>query len=455
MNNFLKTLLTPTLGLINPFNLLKKKTTTPVVPTSMTGTGQIGPVKAPTSMTGTGQIGPVTIPNTSANKVVNPKTGGLTTTPPPTNTSPTIPTWDTPTTTTPPPTTIQTPAPTTVTTPTAPDVSSLRTGVANAEKAYTTSMQMTPEEEAAQAEIDRLQTSFRTGYQGIEDQTIPMEFITGQQTSLEKRALNLAEPLSAKLARLQAKRTSATEASKFALERADKAVEAAKGTTSEGFTLGEGQTRYDAFGNIIAGGTQSSPTTYTEGTDPTADAYVKGVLSGQYKLENIPENYRGLVAQGTAGQKIQTETSPYSAERAFRTIQSVNELLPQVNNMTTGFGSLLSVIPESQAKYFKSQINTLKSSIITNELTAMREASKTGGALGNVSDRESEFLSNALGALDTAVKPEQFKAQLEKIKQSVERWQQAVNQYGGTQTASANTTGGVVKTTIGDINTNW
>lgn len=438
MNNFLKTLLTPSLGIINPFSLLKKKTTTPVVPTSMTGTGQVGPVA---------------LPNTSTQKVVNPKTGGLTTTPPPTNTTPTVPTWDTPT-TTPPPTTVQTPSPTTVTTPTTPDISSLRTNVTNAEKAYTTSMQMTPEEEAAQAELDRLQTSFRTGYQGIEDQTIPMEFITGQQSSQEKRALNLAEPLSAKLARLQAKRTSATEASKFALERADKAVEAAKGT-SEGFTLGEGQTRYDAFGNKIAGGTTTGSTTYTEGADPTADAYVKGVLSGQYKLENIPENYRGLVAQGTAGQKIQTETSPYSAERAFRTIQSVDELLPQVNNMTTGFGSLLSFIPESQAKYFKSQISTLKSSIITNELTAMREASKTGGALGNVSDRESEFLSNALGALDTAVSPAQFKTQLEKIKQSVERWQQAVNQYGGTQTASANTGGGVVKTTIGDINTNW
>lgn len=117
--------------------------------------------------------------------------------------------------------------------------------------------------------------------------------------------------------------------------------------------------------------------------------------------------------------------SPYQEERSIRTVQSVDELLGQVNNWTTGFGSLLSSIPTSDARSFKAQLDTLKSSIAFGELTAMREASKTGGALGNVSNIELGLLENAMGALDRAQKPEEVRIQLTKIKDSINRWRQA------------------------------
>lgn len=115
----------------------------------------------------------------------------------------------------------------------------------------------------------------------------------------------------------------------------------------------------------------------------------------------------------------------YSDERSQRTVQSIDELMGQVNGWTTGFGSLLSSIPSTDAKNFNSQLNTLKAAIAFGELTAMREASKTGGALGNVSNIELNLLESALAGLDSAQAPEDFKVQLTKAKDSINRWRVA------------------------------
>lgn len=117
--------------------------------------------------------------------------------------------------------------------------------------------------------------------------------------------------------------------------------------------------------------------------------------------------------------------SPYATERAGRTVQSVDELMGKVNRWTTGFGSLLANLPESDALDFESQLDTLKANIAFNELAQMREASKTGGALGAVSEREMQLLQSTLGALNAKMKPESLKAQLQKVKESVNRWQEA------------------------------
>lgn len=105
------------------------------------------------------------------------------------------------------------------TTPAKPELS-------DTEKTVMSLMNPSSDELTTQADLDKITDSFKQGYQGIEDKAIPMQFITGEQASLEKRATNMAEPLEKKLARLQAQRTAALEASKFSLGRADKKVEA-------------------------------------------------------------------------------------------------------------------------------------------------------------------------------------------------------------------------------------
>ena len=184
-------------------------------------------------------------------------------------------------------------------TPAIPDVSrETQTAFDAATNAYEQSLKLSPDELTTQAELDQIIESFQKGYQTIEDQTIPMGFITGQLQSLEKRARNMAEPLEAKLTRMQAQRTSSLEASKFSLLRAEsqKNKEEAKaetlrkeeqgeirefdgnlvrvmpdGTmeviskgavTAEQFTLSQGQVRFDAQGNVIATGNEDPKTAF-------------------------------------------------------------------------------------------------------------------------------------------------------------------------------------------------
>ncbi len=142
-----------------------------------------------------------------------------------------------------------------------------------------------------------------------------------------------------------------------------------------------------------------------------------------------PQEQKNLgITSGTG-----TATSDqYQIETNNRVVQSVDGLLGQVNNNTVGFtGIASSKIPGTPAYNFKSQLDTLKSNIAFGALQQMRNASKTGGALGQISDAEERLLSSTLGALDQGQSPEQFKAQLQKIKDSINTWNQANQQYNG------------------------
>lgn len=122
-------------------------------------------------------------------------------------------------------------------------------------------------------------------------------------------------------------------------------------------------------------------------------------------------------------------TQAYGEERTRRSLQSVAELKNLVTtkgrNVAGGVSGLMSWLPETDARSFRAQLDTLKANITFNELTEMREASKTGGALGQVSDREGALLGASLGALDPNQSPQQLAAQLDKIGGSLQRWQAA------------------------------
>jgi hypothetical protein len=132
----------------------------------------------------------------------------------------------------------------------------------------------------------------------------------------------------------------------------------------------------------------------------------------------------GAKGKGEPGQ------SPYAKERNTRILQSVDELIDRVNLWTAGPGSTLSVVPGTDARDFAAELDTLKGNIGFGELTAMREASKTGGALGQVSNIELGMLTSALGGLDAGQSPANLKRQLAKVRGSIERWNAAQALYG-------------------------
>lgn len=85
-----------------------------------------------------------------------------------------------------------------------------------------------------------------------------------------------------------------------------------------------------------------------------------------------------------------------------------------------GFGTGLAASdvytrPGSEPANFEAKFENLKSQVGFNVLQAMRNASQTGGALGQVAVQELIMLQNNLAALDPKQSPEQFQNQLQKI----------------------------------------
>lgn len=111
--------------------------------------------------------------------------------------------------------------------------------------------------------------------------------------------------------------------------------------------------------------------------------------------------------------KIALETSSASLDalaNAAKEIQN-NPALEKI----TGAQGKLPDWPGSEAADVRAQLKTLKAKTGFNSLQSMRDASKTGGALGSVSEREGEWLQNAMAALDNAQSPQAFKKQLQII----------------------------------------
>jgi len=71
--------------------------------------------------------------------------------------------------------------------------------------------------------------------------------------------------------------------------------------------------------------------------------------------------------------------------------------------------------PGGPAADLEAQVKTLKSQIAQNVLQMYREMSKTGGAVGQVSNFEQEMFQNNLAALDKAQSPQAMKAAMQKL----------------------------------------
>lgn len=97
-------------------------------------------------------------------------------------------------------------------------------------------------------------------------------------------------------------------------------------------------------------------------------------------------------------------------------IGTIDETIPMVGNWTAGMGSVLKAVPGSSATDLQSKIDTLQAYLSFERLQRMREESKTGGALGSVTERELDLLASTVASLKTVQSPEQLRYHLEKIK---------------------------------------
>jgi hypothetical protein len=123
--------------------------------------------------------------------------------------------------------------------------------------------------------------------------------------------------------------------------------------------------------------------------------------------------------------------------------QSANETLnhPGLSGIT-GLRGAIPNIPGTAAADAQAKLNTLKSQVGFGVLQDMRNNSKTGGALGSVSDAEGKRLEANLAALENAQSEKQMKDSLRKIidysEQAKDRLRSAYNlKHGARQVQGA------------------
>lgn len=116
--------------------------------------------------------------------------------------------------------------------------------------------------------------------------------------------------------------------------------------------------------------------------------------------------------------------SEYSVDRSRDTVRKVDDLLPRINQLTAGVvGSTIARLPmNTEARNVSRELESLAASVAFDQLTRMREASKTGGALGQVSNMEIGLLQNAVASIRQDQSPENLVRQLRLVRESAQRF---------------------------------
>lgn len=197
----------------------------------------------------------------------------------------------------------------------------------------------------------------------------------------------------------------------------------AEGETGEGFTLGEGQARYDAKGNLIAsrGKTQEGgewqKVTYN-GVD-----YEQNVVTGQLREPQVPVN-----------QKV--------VDEANAIIDDKIKLLDEIENLS----ALDAVVgPNAFARWdlpfregARNQVKGAVDQLISNEtMNKLLELKRQGGTLGSITEKELEILQNAATRIKSwedpndpghyIVSEKAFKEELNRLRDSANRLKESLN----------------------------
>ena len=168
--------------------------------------------------------------------------------------------------------------------------------------------------------------------------------------------------------------------------------------------------------------------------------------------ENDPINPGGYrpITGGPADIKF-TEAKNKSLFSVQSSVSKMDELIQNIRRLKThpglagnfGLYGALPNIPGSESSDAYALLQQLKASGGFSMLQAMRDASKSGGALGNVSDAEGQRLEAAFGALQRTSSIKQALREMDKIErltgESRERIIQAFNRQYGASTTPAPT----------------
>jgi len=210
---------------------------------------------------------------------------------------------------------------------------------------------------------------------------------------------------------------------------------APKDSTEQTKVLPPGAVLVDSKGNIIAQGREPRGETQKVSAEWTRYQELLGLGVPQAEARSIAYKTNTLDFRKdleAARKADQTQRKEQLVETTVRTIDNVMNTIDtaskQIGTFTAGaIGSPLSLIPGTPAKNLAANLETIKANLGFDRLQQMRDASPTGGALGQVAIQELVALQASIASLDIQQTPAQLRANLNKIKGHYEKWRSAVN----------------------------
>lgn len=121
--------------------------------------------------------------------------------------------------------------------------------------------------------------------------------------------------------------------------------------------------------------------------------------------------------QQAAGQRAKRDQSQQT--KAQVVTQDIGRAIDMINNnplLATGLaGQVLSNVGGTEAHNLRALLDSVSANVGFEQLNQMRQESPTGGALGQVSNRENELLQATLGSLKTSQGGDQLRANLTRL----------------------------------------
>lgn len=171
---------------------------------------------------------------------------------------------------------------------------------------------------------------------------------------------------------------------------------------------------------------QKEPRLISQKYGDTIESISMGLFDRPYKSLTLPErqqvlDYKKKTAKEISAVQGRGILPPHSQEKTDIIIAKTQEAFDKANTWTAGLGSILKWIPGTPAKDLSTVIDTIQANIGFDELNIMRQESKTGGALGQVTVRELELLQSTIASLDQAQSVPQLQQNILEIQDAYKR----------------------------------
>ena len=184
----------------------------------------------------------------------------------------------------------------------------------------------------------------------------------------------------------------------------------------------EGQLRARELSKALMTGPTRVPVSFGQ-------SLVEGLASGGEAIEARQKEQAmldmakaKLEAERAEKQQSKEDKALAARQKAFAVVSGVDDALGILNEYSdniigaTGLAAIFKNIPTTGANRLNFALDTIKAQLGFAELNAMRQASPTGGALGQVTERELDFLQRTIKALEVELSAEDLEKNLNEVR---------------------------------------